>query len=97
MGSDIASPQPDIEKQHQNEPDSQAERRLLYSVYLMLVMTIEVRGYSHSELAIKAKLKSPATISNLTSGYRRTCAADTAKRLARALKVDGSKLFEVVS
>lgn len=63
----------------------------------MLVMTIEVRGYSHSELAIKAKLKSPATISNLTSGYRRTCAADTAKRLARALKVDGSKLFEVVS
>lgn len=63
----------------------------------VLAAVVDLSGYSHSELAIKAKLKSPATISNLTSGYRRTCHRDTAKKLARALKVDAGKLFEVVA
>ena len=62
-----------------------------------LAAVVDASGWSHAELALKARLRSPATISNLTSGYRRTCAPATAKALAKALKVPGHRLFEVIT
>lgn len=63
----------------------------------VLAAIVTSSGYTHRELAMKAKLKSHATITNLTTGNRKTCSPDTAKRLAKALKMPGASLFEVVA
>ena len=63
----------------------------------VLAANATASGFTHRELAMKAKLKSHATITNLTTGNRKTCSPDTATRLAKALKMPGSSLFEVVA
>lgn len=53
-------------------------------------------GLTHKQLAKEAKLGSSGTVSNLASGYRKTCSPATAKAISEALGVPISKLFTTV-